>query len=173
MHFPFPEMSGINSDKIQKENFHSSSTPFMPSEAMLRHAEKTRERMRNASGESKPGSLKERRRSNGASTVASKGKSYKSKSDREPKEMSEEEYFLKNKIRDTKNGSRNAGTATMFRNHHRLGSDVFKKKRPDRIRNEADSDEEENMWLKQNYPKTDKFGVPIRNRQMKQWNSPV
>ena len=140
---------------------------------MLRHAEKTRERMRNTSRGSKPGYLKERRRCNGSSTAASKGKSYKSKSDREPKEMSEEEYFIKNKVKDTKDGSRNARTATMFRNYNRLGSDVFKKKRPDRIRNEADSDEEENWWLKSNYPKTDKYGVPIRNMKTKQWNCPV
>ncbi len=171
----FSEMPGNYSEGRQKENLDFSSS-FVPTKAMLRHAEKTRERMRNASGGSggsKPGSLKERRRSNGASTAASKGKSYKSKSDREPKEMSQEEYFLKNKIKDTKNGSRNARTATMFRNYHRLGSDVFKKKRPDRIRNEADSDEEEDSWLKINNPKTDKYGVPIRNMKTKQWNCPV
>ena len=165
-------MPGKYSEGREKENIYSSSS-FVPSEAMLRQKEKTRERMRNTSEGSKPRSLKERRRSNGASNAASKGKSYKSKSDREPKEMSEEEYFLKNKIKDTKDGSRNARTATMFRNYNRLGSDVFKKKRPDRIRNEADSDEEENWWLKSNYPKTDKYGVPIRNMKTKQWNCPV
>ena len=107
-------MPGNNSDKKEKENLHSSSSSFVPSEAMLRQAEKTREKMRNsrgASGGSKPGSVLERRGSNGAlstTTRTSKGKSYKSKSERVPKEMSKEEYFLKNKIRDTKNGSRNA-----------------------------------------------------------------
>ena len=171
----FAEMPGNNIEKRQKENLHSSAS-CVPSEAMLRQAEKFKERMRNASGGSggsKPGSLKERRRSNGSSTAASKGKSYKTRSEREPKEMSQEEYFIKNKIKDTKDGSRNARTATMFRNYNRLGSDVFKKKRPDRIRNEADSDEEENWWLKSNYPKTDKYGVPIRNMKTKQWNCPV
>ena len=87
--------------------------------------------------------------------------------------MSQEEYFIKNKIMDTKDGSRNAWTATKFRNYHRLGSDVFKPPRSDRIRNEADSDEEENWWLKSNYPNTDKFGFPIRNKQTKQWNCPL
>ena len=83
--------------------------------------------------------------------------------------MSREEYFIKNKVRDTKNGARNASTATKFRHHHRLGSDVYKTPRPDRILNEADSDEEEDTWLKSNLPETDKYGVPIRsNRQMKQ-----
>ena len=170
----FAEMPGKYSEGREKENLDSSSS-FVPSEAMLKEKEKTRERMRNTG--SKPGSLKERRRSNGASTAAStaasKGKSYKTRSEREPKEMSQEEYFIKNKIKDTKDGSRNARTATMFRNYNRLGSDVFKKKRPDRIRNEADSDEEENWWLKSNYPKTDKYGVPIRNMKTKQWNCPV
>ena len=176
-------MPANNSDKKQKENLNSCSSSFVPSEAMLRQAEKTRERMRNASGGSggsggsKPRSVMGRRRSNGAlssTTITSKGKSYKtSKSEREPKEMSEEEYFMKNKIRDTKNGSRNARSATMFRNYHRLGSDVYKTPRSDRIRNEADSDDEENWWLKSNYPKTDKFGVPIRNKQTNQWNCPV
>ena len=165
-------MAGNNNDKKEK----LQPTPFAPSEAMLRQKEKTRERMRNASGGSgvsKPGSLKERRRSNGASTAASKGKSYKTRSEREPNEMSQEEYFIKNKIKDTKDGSRNAWTATKFRNYHRLGSDVFKPPRSDRIRNEADSDEEENWWLKSNYPNTDKFGFPIRNKQTKQWNCPL
>ena len=168
-------MPGNYSEKRQKENLHSSAS-FVPSEAMLRQAEKIRERMRNASGGSggsKPGSLNERRRSNGASTGASKGKNYKSKSEREPKEMSQEEYFLKNKIKDTKDGSRNVWTATKFRNHSRLGSDVFKRPRSDRIRNEADSDEEENFWLKSNYPKTDKYNVPIGNKQTKHWNCPL
>ena len=172
-------MPGNNSDKKQKENLHSSSSSFVPSKAMLRQAEKTREKMRSARGASKgskPRSVLERRRSNGAlstTTRTSKGKSYKSKSEREPKEMSKEEYFLKNKIRDTKNGSRNAKRVTMLRNYHRLGSDVFKTPRSDRIRNEADSDDEENWWLKSNYPKTDKFGIPIRDKQTKQWNYPV
>ena len=172
-------MPGNNSDIKQKENLHSSSSSFVPSKAMLRQAEKTKEKMRSARGASegsKPRSVLERRRSNGAlstTTRTSKGKSYKSKSEREPKEMSQKEYFLKNKIRDTKNGSRNAKRVTMLRNYHRLGSDVFKTPRSDRIRNEADSDDEENWWLKSNYPKTDKFGVPIRNKQTKQWNCPV
>ena len=177
----FAEMPANNSDKKQKENLDCSSSSFAPSEAMLRQAEKSRKRMRNASGGgggSKPRSVMGRRKSNGASSsttiTSKKGKSYKtSKSEREPKEMSEEEYFLRNKIRDTKNGSRNARSATMFRNYHRLGSDVYKTPRSDRIRNEADSDDEENWWLKSNYPKTDKFGVPIRNKQTKQWNCPV
>ena len=162
------------SDKWQEENPHSASSGFVPSEAMLRQARKSRERMINTSGGSGgsgPGSLKERRRSNGASTSKSKGKTYKTRSEREPKEISEEEYFIRNKIRDTKNGSRNPRSATKFRDYSRVGSDVFKTPRSDRIGNAADSDEEENTWLKSNYPKTDKYGVPIRsNRQTKEWN---
>ena len=82
--------------------------------------------------------------------------------------MSKEENFIKNKIRDTKNGSRNSRTAFNLRNHHHVGSDFYKKPRPDRAQNAADSDEEEDEWLKSNHPQTDKHGVPIRNKKMKE-----
>ena len=71
----------------------------------------------------------------------SKGKSYKSRSDKELKELKPEEAFLKNYVYDTK-PSRNSSSGFKLRNYHRLGSTGYRK-RPDRIYSVEDSDEEE------------------------------
>ena len=71
-----------------------------------------------------------------------KGKSYKSKDDRQLREPKPEEVYQKKYVYDTKI-YRPTKTGFMFRNHHRLGSDVFRKKRSDRIHSVEDSDEEE------------------------------
>ena len=70
-----------------------------------------------------------------------KGKSYKSRSDKELKELKPKQAFLKKYVYDTKI-SRNSRSGYKFRNFHRLGSTGYRK-RSDRIHSVEDSDEEE------------------------------
>ena len=159
-------MSGMNNKQV---DFFASSPSHIPTEAMLRQKSKFQERMRNKSGGgSEKESLAKIQKRKKENSPTGKGKNYKTKDDRKLKELSQEENFVRNKIRDTKNGSRNSRTAFSFRNHYHVGSDLYKKPRPDRAQNAADSDEEENAWLKSNHPQTDKHGVPIRNKKMKE-----
>ena len=60
--------------------------------------------------------------------------------------LSDKKFMAKKFSHDTKVGGRNRTSAFYMRNMTRLGSDVFKKKRPDRIYNcnveeEEDSDD--------------------------------
>ena len=106
--------------------------------------------------------------SSSASSSSCKGKNYKTIADKKLKEISRDTYFIRNKIRNMKNGSRNVRTATKFRNYHTIGSDFYANPRLDRIFNEADGDEVLIDSIHFRYPNTYKYGVPIRTgRQMK------
>ena len=119
--------------------------------------EQLRQRSRNRSGNSKS-----RRHSNNKNRHASgnssggdstKGKNYKTRYDKEPKEISREKHFEKNYIKSGKPGGRNINSAFGMRNYqdHRLGSGVelgkTPKKRMDRPGSFDDSDSDEE-WYK-------------------------
>ena len=111
---------------------------------------------RHASGHSSEGdSIHRSRHASGNSSGGdpTKGKSYKTRYDKEPKEISREKHFEKNYIKSGKPGGRNINSAFGMRNYqdHRLGSGVelgkTPKKRMDRPGSFDDSDSDEE-WYK-------------------------
>lgn len=70
------------------------------------------------------------------SRTGSKGKSYSSRSEREVVDRRDPAEVLKRKLHsDSKKGGRNSKSAFSIRNYTRVGSDVFKKPRSDRVYN--------------------------------------
>ena len=90
-------MSGMNNNQV---DFFASSPSQTTTEAMLRQKSKFQERMRNKSGGgSGKESLAKRQKRKKENSPSGKGKNYKTKDDRKLKELSQEENFVRNKIR--------------------------------------------------------------------------
>ena len=111
-----------NNNKMNKVTSFSSRANI--SEAMLKAAKSFQEKMRKKKpSQSEPKPLK--------TPPLRKGKSYSSRSDREPRERNLAEHRERNFVFDTKIGARNFKTGFKTRNFYRLGSQ--KNRRRDRI----------------------------------------
>ena len=83
---------------------------------------------------------KENNRKSARRRTGPKGKSYRSRSDRDVVDRRDPKEVLKKNLQcDSKKGGRNTKTAFSMRNCYKFGSDVFAKPRPDRVYN-ADCD---------------------------------
>ena len=83
---------------------------------------------------------KENDRKSGRERTGPKGKSYRSRSERDVVDRRDPKEVLKKNLQcDSKKGGRNTKTAFSTRNCYKFGSDVFEKPRPDRVYN-ADCD---------------------------------
>ena len=114
----------INNNKNSKNKVTSFSSRANISQAMLKAAKSFQEKMRKKKpSESEPKPLK--------TPPLRKGKSYSSRSDREPRERNLEKHRERNFVFDTKIGARNFKTGFKTRKYYRLGSQ--KNTRRDRI----------------------------------------
>ena len=112
---------GISNNNNKVTSFSSRANI---SQAMLKAAKSFQEKMRKKKpSQSEPKPLK--------TPPLRKGKSYSSRSDREPRERNLEKHRERNFVFDTKIGARNFKTGFKTRNFYRLGSQ--KNRRRDRI----------------------------------------
>ena len=119
---------------------------YTPSTAMLRCKNKTQQKLkRNNSASTSGGKRKSEK-------TEPKGKTYRSRTERKVVDRRvPQQVVQRNKECDTKKGGRNTQTAYSFRNYSRVGSDVFKTGRSDRIYNADSSGESYSQFVAENF----------------------
>ena len=105
---------------------------------VLKFQEKMRKKCKRVSSPSKDDGKKKKKngKERTGNRTGPKGKSYSSRSEREVVDRRDPGKVLKRNLHsDSKKGGRNSKTAFSIRNYTRVGSDVFKKPRSDRVYN--------------------------------------